>query len=227
MVLLMGNTGAGKSYFANRLKENATLESNGLESCTQECQLVQTKVGRTNVTVVDCPGFNDTHKSDTEVLKTIAKILSSQYIVRENVQLRGIIYFWDITRGRMEGSDVKALEIFSKLVGEKAFPHVVFVTTMWGRLTDRDKELAFQREKQLRDDFWGDMLARGSHATRFDGNKASAEGLLAQIIMKKNISLRIQHELVEKDMTLESTAAGACLVPVVKENISKFKNVRS
>jgi hypothetical protein len=33
MVLLMGNTGAGKSFFANKLKEGATLEGSGLNSC--------------------------------------------------------------------------------------------------------------------------------------------------------------------------------------------------
>jgi len=225
MVLLMGNTGAGKSYFANRLKEGATLESSGLNSCTQDCQMVQTRVGMTNVTVVDCPGFNDTHKSDAETLRVIAEVLSAQYIARKNIRLRGILYFWDITKPRMQGSDVKALEIFSKLVGEQAFPHVQFVTTMWARLTPADRALAYQREKELRDEFWGEMLARGSHATRFDGDKASAEGLLAQMIMKREVSLRIQHELVEKDLTLEATGAGAALLPVVTEKIGRFRGV--
>ena len=33
MVLLMGSTGSGKSYFVNRLKEGATIESDSLYSC--------------------------------------------------------------------------------------------------------------------------------------------------------------------------------------------------
>jgi predicted GTPase len=33
MVLLMGSTGSGKSYFVNKLKEGATIESDSLYSC--------------------------------------------------------------------------------------------------------------------------------------------------------------------------------------------------
>jgi hypothetical protein len=152
-------------------------------------------------------------------------VLSSQYIVRKNVKLKGILYFFDITKPRMEGSDVKSLEIFSKLVGKEAFPHVVFVTTKWNKLTGSDADLAYQHEKQLRDDFWGDMLDMGSHSTRFDGNRASAEGIIAQLIMKKDVSLRIQRELVERDMSLVDTAAGAAILPVVTSNLTRLKSM--
>jgi adenylate kinase family enzyme len=40
MVLLMGSTGSGKSFFANKLKEGATnpaIESDSLYSCTFFC----------------------------------------------------------------------------------------------------------------------------------------------------------------------------------------------
>jgi predicted GTPase len=33
MILLMGSTGSGKSYFINKLKENATITSDSLYSC--------------------------------------------------------------------------------------------------------------------------------------------------------------------------------------------------
>lgn len=36
MVLVMGVTGAGKSYFVNKLKEGAVVEGDGLESSEQE-----------------------------------------------------------------------------------------------------------------------------------------------------------------------------------------------
>jgi septin family protein len=34
MVLVMGSTGSGKSYFINKLKEGATVVSDSLYSCT-------------------------------------------------------------------------------------------------------------------------------------------------------------------------------------------------
>ena len=50
----------------------------GLESCTAEVKLADmfTLDGRT-VTLVDTPGFDDTTKSDTEILKVIAAFLAT------------------------------------------------------------------------------------------------------------------------------------------------------
>ena len=50
----------------------------GLESCTAEVQVADefTLDGRT-VTLIDTPGFDDTTKSDTEILKLIAFFLAN------------------------------------------------------------------------------------------------------------------------------------------------------
>ena len=50
----------------------------GLESCTAEVQLSDgfTLEGR-RVVLVDTPGFDDTSKSDTEILQTIAAFLAA------------------------------------------------------------------------------------------------------------------------------------------------------
>ena len=50
----------------------------GLESCTAEVQVTERFAvdGRT-VTLIDTPGFDDTSKSDTEILKMIALFLAT------------------------------------------------------------------------------------------------------------------------------------------------------
>ena len=50
----------------------------GLESCTAEVQVTNefTLDGRA-VTLIDTPGFDDTSKSDTEILKLIALFLAT------------------------------------------------------------------------------------------------------------------------------------------------------
>ena len=50
----------------------------GLESCTADVQLADkfTLDGRA-VTLIDTPGFDDTSKSDTEILKMIAFFLAT------------------------------------------------------------------------------------------------------------------------------------------------------
>jgi hypothetical protein len=45
MVLLMGSTGSGKSFFANKLKEGAAVESDSLYSCKCLEALTFLKIG--------------------------------------------------------------------------------------------------------------------------------------------------------------------------------------
>jgi len=220
MVLLMGSTGTGKSYFINKLKEGSTVESDSLYSCTATCQLVQTKIGRTNVAVVDCPGFNDTTRSDTEILAEIAKVLSSQYLQSKKLQLRGILYLRDISKTRMEGSDVNTLKLFARLVGKKAFPHVVLVTTMWSRLGSNGQNLGDRKEMELKEDFWREMIMEGSYMQRFSGTKDSAEGIISQLIGDAEpVVLQIQHELIDEERSLAATSAGSLLAPRVSESL--------
>lgn len=170
--------------------------------------------------VVDCPGFNDTKRSDTEVLGEIAKVLSSQYLFSKKLRLWRILYLRDISKPRMEGSDVRTLNLSSKPVGKEAFPYVVFVTTMWGKLDSEGKNVAFQRENELREKFWNEMIDEGSYMTRFEGNKASAEGIISLLVGDADpVILQIQPELMDKDLELAATAAGSILVPVIEESL--------
>ena len=50
----------------------------GLESCTAEVQLAEElTLDERVVTLIDTPGFDDTSKSDTEILKMIAIFLAA------------------------------------------------------------------------------------------------------------------------------------------------------
>ena len=49
-----------------------------MESCTAEVQLADEFIcGGRAVTLIDTPGFDDTSKSDTEILKLIALFLAN------------------------------------------------------------------------------------------------------------------------------------------------------
>lgn len=141
------------------------------------------------------------------------------------LRLRGILYLRDISKTRMEGSDIRTLNLFSKLVGREAFPHIVFVTTMWGNLDTEGKKIAYKREKELKDDFWNEMVQGGSYVTRFEGSKASAEGIISQLVGDADpVILQIQHELIDNDLKLAATAAGAVLAPIVEEKLGEAKS---
>jgi hypothetical protein len=208
-------------FFPARKSTHSNSEFTG----TATCQIVRISIGRTNIAVVDCPGFNDTKRSDAEVLGEIAKVLSAQYLFSKKLRLRGILYLRDISKTRMEGSDIATLNLFSKLVGKEAFPHVVFVTTMWGKLDAAGKEVAYKREKELKETFWGEMIQEGSYMTKFQGSKASAEGIISQLVGDADpVILQIQHELIDKDLELAATAAGSILAPIVEEKLIESKS---
>jgi hypothetical protein len=170
--------------------------------------------------VVDCPGFNDTRRSDSEILEEIAEVLSTQYLWEKKFQLRGILWLRDITKTRMDGSDVRTLYLFSQLVGRAAFKHVVFVSTMWNRVDAQLDPFVYEREAQLKNGFWGDMIGGGSYPQRFLGTKASAQGILSQLVGGvEPVVLRIQQELVDDEMPLSATAAGSVLALGIEEDI--------
>ncbi|KAF4634497.1 hypothetical protein G7Y89_g3597 [Cudoniella acicularis] len=166
-----------------------------------------------------CPGFNDTRRSDTEILKEITEELSAIKIL--GFKLRGIIWLHRITDNRMTGSDIRNLDIFKKLVGEGAFSNVVLATTMWGKVTDMSEAVA--RDRELREEFWSDMSAKGSTTTRFDGSEASAQGIVSQLLGRKAVVLKVQEELVHQNFSLNQTLAGAFLEPRVETEEADFR----
>ncbi|CAL8578089.1 hypothetical protein XPA_003890 [Xanthoria parietina] len=68
----MGPTGVGKSTFISKLAAKEMKIGHNLSSCTQEVEEVPCKVGNHYVILVDTPGFNDTNRSDTEILTALA-----------------------------------------------------------------------------------------------------------------------------------------------------------
>lgn len=55
--------------------------SNNLESCTQDVQMAPDfKIGDQTIKLIDTPGFNDTDRSEVEILKLIADFLAFQSV---------------------------------------------------------------------------------------------------------------------------------------------------
>jgi hypothetical protein len=120
----------------------------------------------TTVYLVDTPGFDDTHRSDTEVLRDLATWLTESYTA--NIKLSGIIYLHRISDIRMQGSAKRNLLMFKKLCGDNALKSVILGTTMWDRVSELE---GVAREKELisTPDFWGWMVSQGSRVFRHTG----------------------------------------------------------
>lgn len=163
---------------------------------------------------IDTPGFDDTTKTDSQILDEISRILTAQY--EYGVPLKGVIYLHRITDVRYAGSSVKTLEIFKKICGNLALKNVILVSTRWSEV---DETVGAQREQQLRDDFWAYMLGHGASMARFTGPRESAMVIASQLIGKRDIVLDLQRELVEEKKQLKETVAGS----YVQDDLSEMK----
>ncbi|OCL12176.1 hypothetical protein AOQ84DRAFT_420697 [Glonium stellatum] len=219
MIFIMGITGSGKSHFINKIIENGAIEQPGLQSGTQHCQLVKGKLDEnTSFALVDTPGFDDTTRSDGEILEHITRFLVVQHQL--GIRLKGIIYLHRITDNRIQGSTLKNFQMFQRLCGNAAFGNVILVTTMWDLLDDQTT--GYQREQELREQFWGLMEDHGSYIDRFDGNPKTAEALVMTLLSKDDVLLNIQVEL-DRGLRLDETSAGSIVAVSLEEELRDSK----
>ncbi|EYB25385.1 hypothetical protein FG05_30417 [Fusarium graminearum] len=177
-ITLMGLTGAGKSSFINHCIKHEVVVGDRLQA-------------------FDTPGFDDTNRQDSAVLRDIFAWLSKSYT--EKILLNGILYLHRISDPRMQGSGKLSISLLRKLCGKDAFKNVVLVTTMW-ELVETD--IGDRREKELEEteEFWD-----------------SARNILSMFVPEEPevqpemVTLAIQKELADDNKTLDETSAGQLL----------------
>lgn len=184
------------------------LLSNDYDVGTKECESYTFKCKDRTVHLIDTPGFDDTKKSDTDVLKDIAGWLLIAY--RSNIRLSGMVYLHSISEVRMKGSHMTNLRMFQKLAGLENMGHVILTTTMWDKTPIED---AKRREMELlsTDEFWGSMIKAGSEFKRFHNDRNSSMNIVGSLVDKHDkLILSLQREMAEGSK-LEQTSAGKAL----------------
>ncbi|KAK5110335.1 hypothetical protein LTR62_006043 [Meristemomyces frigidus] len=214
-ILLMGPTGVGKSTFIRTASGDERVGiGHGLNSYTIDVEAFEFEHAGYRVTLLDTPGFNDTHRGETEVLQSIAEYLELAYRKSVHGGLAGIIYLHSILDVPMSGSGLRNIRMFKKLIGQDALRKVVLVTARWGQVAKLgDLKRAESRELELRENFWAPMIQRGSRVARFDDTKGSALAIIMSLIGQQTVSqesvvLQIQSELADRKLPLAATAAG-------------------
>jgi len=219
IIAIMGPTGSGKSTFVSVATGNDRGIGDSLTSKTAEVTPFICKppsfvnIGRDastsrRIVFVDTPGFDDTNRSDSAILKEIARWLERSY--RNSIYISGIIYMHRITDNRMAGTPLKNLKMFQHLCGPDFASKMLLVTTMWD---EEEKEIGQKREAELRSSFWGELITRGADTTRFvDGNAWDVVGYLIRRSVAHQVqALLIQKELVFEDKMIPETSAGRTL----------------
>ena len=82
-ISVANSTSLYQSQFIKLATDFDTAVGHTLESCTSAINIVKLSVPELadgDVVFVDTPGFDDTHKSDSDILKMVADWLKSTYV---------------------------------------------------------------------------------------------------------------------------------------------------
>ncbi|KAH8092660.1 P-loop containing nucleoside triphosphate hydrolase protein [Cristinia sonorae] len=221
LIGVMGATGAGKSTFVNLASGSSLRIGYGLESCTSEVEVSPPlAIDGKNVTLIDTPGFDDTNKSEAEILTLIADFLATTY--ENGRKLHGVIFIHRISDHRMGGVARKNFRLFRKLCGDDAMRNVVIVTNMWGEVTE---DIGASRERELAGNelFFKNALEKGAEMIRHDNTSKSAHRIIKRFLNGAPEVLSIQREVVDERKPVAETAAGKDLHADLEEQITKHR----
>lgn len=211
VVVFMGPTGAGKSNMIDTLTSQPGRRSgSALASCTKQIQAVRVYEHpkyANRLVLVDTPGFDDTEKSDMEILQMISDWLKKTY--KKSIKLAGIVYLHKITDNRMAGAPHRNLRMFAQLCGDQGVKNVILVTTMWDTIKIWT---GAQWEHDLRRNYWSHMIEKGALVARFRNTPQTAWKIIDMIIQESTTEvLLLQEELVDLKLRLNETKAGIML----------------
>ncbi|KIV84615.1 hypothetical protein PV11_00388 [Exophiala sideris] len=209
VIALMGMTGVGKSSFIQLFMPNIVGIGEDLESFTTQVGIFECNMPNSDERfyLVDTPGFDDSNRPDQEILRELSSWLTRTYSY--DIRLSGIIYLHRIMDVRFGGAAMRNLSMFKKLCGDGNLSSVVLATTFWSQV---DQDIGGTREQQLKNtpSFWGSMVNRGSKIFRHDLAEASGAAIIQYLLDRHEKPVyAIQDEMVNKNMTLEETAAGS------------------
>ncbi|TDL15552.1 hypothetical protein BD410DRAFT_845111 [Rickenella mellea] len=193
-IAVMGATGSGKT-------RSSLITSSSLESCTRDIQFGNPfELDGYNVTLIDTPGFDDTERSDTEILNLIAVYLSSSY---EHGQAQ--------------------LQPFPKICGDSTLKNVIILTTRWNSVETAEGELR-ERELSTKDIFFKPVLDLQAQMLRFQPYTSDrAHAILRHIIANQPKVLQIQEELVDRKLSISGTKAGEELNKELREQADRHR----
>ncbi|KZP08041.1 hypothetical protein FIBSPDRAFT_715614, partial [Athelia psychrophila] len=203
---VMGATGTGKSTFINLISGSELHVGTDLNSCTSYVEATAPFTFQDRrVVLLDTPGFDDTTKSDTDILKLVAEYLADTY--QKGVILSGVIYMHRISDVRMGGIAMRNFGMFRKLCGDKSLKNVAIVTTFWSEV---DPAVGDAHETELRNDdmFFKPALNKQAKLLRHDGTLDGARKIVVELMNNRPMALRIQEEMVDEKKSLVDTAAG-------------------
>lgn len=197
---------------------NADKIRNGI--VTEHAVSVNYTLDGKSVTLIDTPGFDDSKRTEVEILRLVSAHLLETYM--KGTRLNGIVFLQPINQPRVGASETARTRLFKSLMGEDAYERVVIATTMWSDAMQAERR---QAQRIARDDIWGDMVKRGARVVAYDDTWECATEIVRSLVKFNGpVDLLIQRELAANGGKLEDTSAGRQLDKQKGEEIMKLKN---
>ncbi|KAH7079742.1 P-loop containing nucleoside triphosphate hydrolase protein [Paraphoma chrysanthemicola] len=214
VIVVMGVCGVGKSTLIKYVTGQEVVVGHGQEACTSEVTTFQ--IPGTNVWMVDTPGFDDTFNDDGTILDRVDQSLAEFF--DQFIPIAGMLYIHDITKARMQGSAMKNLSMFRKVVGDQNLKNCCIVTTKWSQ---QDQAVLSNRENELKTKkhFWQTLIALGVKTARFEDSKESVLSIVKPLVEGKGFIPQITVETRVEGKLLADTKAGE----EVYANITKLE----
>ncbi|KAK4184670.1 hypothetical protein QBC35DRAFT_477073 [Podospora australis] len=209
-IAVMGVTGAGKSSFIKTVTQSrSVIIGHGLESETQEPASYNFSHKGCDYTLIDCPGFNDTKRSDEEILQEIVTFLSAKYGTGN--LLSGILYLHPINKTRVQGSTMTQFCVFRELCGKNFFSNVILGTTFWQAASDPDKAAKHEKELFSTSEFFGDMIKLGARTVRISQVRKECLSVVELFAGNKKRITKAQDEMKKSGGSFNKTSAAGLL----------------
>ncbi|KAF4534690.1 uncharacterized protein LTHEOB_12878 [Lasiodiplodia theobromae] len=193
-----------------------------LESCTKDVESYDMELDGETVRLIDTPGFDDTYRSDTDILELLANWLQTNYF--KGVMLTGVILLQPINANRIQGSERKRLRLFEKICGPEVFSKVVIATTMWDEIRCPEDAMQRMEMRTVSEGIWGQMVGSGARVERHDDNQESARRIVSMLCGEsKPLELLMQKELLHNGGALVKTSAGIQLNSELDEMNRKLR----
>jgi hypothetical protein len=149
-------------------------------------------------TIVDTPGFDDSNRSDEDILRELLNWLQEQH--GSKAKFNAVLFLHRIDVPRMQGSALLYFTIFKQLCGDAFYQNVFLGTTCWDRL--EDPAVGEQREKELKEPggFWYSIVKKGSTVVRIPQDAGAAREMVVGMASKRARFLQSQVEMGRKGL---------------------------
>jgi hypothetical protein len=231
IIAIIGTTGSGKSSFIRALTGSDCQVGHSLRSETTHITTYPlTTASGVTIQLADTPGFDDTTRTDYEILDELVSWLKTNFPSSSSPGqhgIAGIVYMLPINHARLKGSSRRMIRMVQKLLGDQCFSMMLLVTSFWNEV---EPEVALAREKELleSEDGWKPFCDGGAKVERLGRDYGRFGAVLQGMVRSRpehGAKMLVQREL-EGGKLLGQTMAALSLNDESGEQEERLRRIR-